>query len=154
MKDTNFELLNQKTTQPISMPIHSRTIWCIETDVVVTLTTASRYSDALVHLATAVHHFHADALVVVRHRLRKGRVANVWTAVSAAIVVEAVETPIVIRWNKKRIWFFTRSKRHAIKTQVPILDPYLNKCLTQYVGQVVTYMFYHCSIMQCFSIIN
>ena len=61
------------------------------TDVVVTLTTASRHRDALVHFATAVHHSHADALVVVRHRLRKGRVAKVWTAVYAAVLVEAVE---------------------------------------------------------------
>ena len=67
--------------------------------VIVTLTTAARHSDALVHSATAVHHSHANTPVVVRHRLRKGRVAKVWTSVSAAIVVVPVEAAIfTVAW--------------------------------------------------------
>ena len=62
--------------------------------MIVTLTTASRHSDALVTRATAVHNSPASTSVVVRQRLRQRRVVEVRATMSAAIIVVAVETSI------------------------------------------------------------
>ena len=62
---------------------------------VVILTTRSPPVDAQVATTTSVHQPSVDALVIIRRRLRQGRVTPVLTTVLATIVGVAVEATIV-----------------------------------------------------------